>query len=187
MHNIQLACPDYKELGKDKGKISEFLPWRDMEETPGKIPEEYPCCWSLFLFRIFCWRGGENMYPELHHLYTELSPCPAPVQSMWEVSPLQTNPPSKHHPTWEAQCGGRHVYRLRDTSSRQPCVAWAAFEEQKYSLHTCREGMDSTGVVVLTAPTHTVVVTAVHISSQDSNNLTCFQVWVPNLTLLSQC
>lgn len=94
MHKIQLVCPNYKELGKDRGKISEFLPWRDMEETPSKFPEEYPCYWSLFLFRVFCWKEDENMYPELHHLHADLSPCLAPVQSVWETSPLQTNHPA---------------------------------------------------------------------------------------------
>lgn len=116
---------------------------------------------------------------------------------VWPLSSLYEKPHHYRQTTQQASSYLRssvwkeamrpHVHRLRDASSRQPCVAWAAFEEQKDSLHTCWEGMDSWAVVFLTAPTHTVVVTAVHISSQGSNSLTWFQVWMPNLTFHPQC
>lgn len=68
MHNIQLACPNYKELGKDRGRICEFLPWRHMEEIQANFLRNILVTEACSWFRIFCWRGDENMYPELHDI-----------------------------------------------------------------------------------------------------------------------
>lgn len=184
MHKIQLACPNYKEFGKDRSRICEFLPWRDMVETPGKIPEEYPCYWGLLLLQDFLLKRGWKCVPRAATpTCCGSAPCPAPVQSVW-----QTHPAGIILSEQLSVEGGNEVRwtQIEKHFFKAALCCLSSLWRAKDSQHTTWEGMDNRAAVVLTTPTHTVVVTAVHISSQGSNNLTWFQAQMQNLGLRLQ-
>lgn len=132
--------------------------------NPGKFPEEYPCYWSMFLIQDFLLKRGWKYVPRAAWHHADLSPCAAPVQSVWETSPLQTNPPSKHHPIWEAQCG-RSQWAQVDTDWESVLEGSSVLPEQP--LKSKRTACTHTGRVWTTEQSwfwldqHTLVVVRV--------------------------